>query len=80
MYNQFSYDRTLTPSPQPKEISLEEDASNLNNESMNIVDKAMDVDTRSVVMKKNATRTKEDAYDIEEKLRKLLRQSKGKIW
>ena len=80
MYNQFSYDRTPTPSPQPKEISLEEDASNLNNESMNIVDKAMDVDTRSVVMKKNATRTKEDAYDIEEKLRKLLRQSKGEIW
>lgn len=38
---------------------------------MSIVDKAMNVVTRSDVILKNATKTKEDAYDIEEKLRKL---------
>ena len=79
MCNNFCNDRTPTPSSQPKGISLEDDASKLNDESMNIVDKAMDVNTRSNVVKKNATKTKEDAYDIEEKLRKLLRNSQGKM-
>ena len=46
---------------------------------MNIVDKAMDVNTRSNKMKKNATKTKEDAYDIEEKLKNLLAKNKGEI-
>lgn len=44
---------------------------------MNIVDKANDVNTRSDVVKKNATKTKEDAYDIEEKLRELLKGIQG---
>ena len=46
---------------------------------MNIVDKAMVVSTRSDKMKKNATKIKVDAYDIEEKLRNLQWQIKGDI-
>ena len=71
----FFFNRT--PSPLPDDISLEDDANKLNDEAMNIVDKAMNVITRSLVAKKNATKTKDDAYDVEEKLKELLRDSKG---
>ena len=54
MFLQYS---TPPPTTKPRGIPLEDDANNLVDESMDIVNKAMDVDTRSNVVKKNATRT-----------------------
>ncbi|XP_028412186.1 laminin subunit alpha-like, partial [Dendronephthya gigantea] len=66
-----------TAAPKPAGKPLENDAKDVIDESMNIVDKANDVNKLSDVVKKNATKTKEDAYDIEEKLRQLLKEIQG---
>lgn len=66
--------------PKTLDKSFEEKARNLLDDSMNIVDKAMEVHTNSNKSKISSTKTRNDAEEIEKKLRELLDRIKGTGW